>query len=254
MNAMRRTVIILIILLALPAMAFAQAGNDLEVLEFKLNNFYSSKLRQISEEEYTNRKKESEHLRHKPYEVVSDIGEAQKMLGKRLKTFDIKEEDTDFSYREYEITFKDGTKKRLDSDYSFVAYFPQLEILLFEGGHGSDQPFDLNNSNDGVTFMDFPHRIKIGNPFDHIISPNKLFRINGFFDGQDCLLRFLEKWNKPNKKYEFINWLWGENNIYEFCYATDCFWINNNTVLFKSVCRDDYCSYYEIEFIENVSR
>jgi hypothetical protein len=247
---MRKTAIILTILLTLPMMAFAQPENDMEVSKFKLNDFYSAKLSKISEDEYTKRKEESKHLRHKPYKVVRDIDEAKKMLGKRLKVFDMKEEGTDFGLREYEITFKDGTKKRLDAEHDFIACYPQLETLLFHGGHSSDQPFDLNNSNNMITFTnDFPHHIRIGNPHYHVVSPDKQLRINGFHDGQDCVVYFLEKWNKSNKKYEAVGFFWGEIHSYLFCYATDLFWVSNNKKLFKNG-----FDYFEVEFIENASR
>lgn len=218
--------IILHILLILPAVVFAQ---------FRPNDTYSIELKKISEEEYAAQKKKSEHLRHEPYKVVENIDKAQKMLGKRLKVIDIKEEGTDYTLREYEITFKDGTKERLDEEFGFVAYFPQLEMLLFEGGHTTDHPLDLNNSYNGVTFTDdYPYNIIIGNPYYHVVSPDKQLRINGLFDGQDCVMWFLEKWNKQRKSYEYLCALIDEEHLYNFCYASDWFWINNEKVLFKS--------------------
>ena len=245
---MKKIVIILSISLVLPIFAFAQTENDFEVTEFKLNEYYSVKISQISEREYIAKEKESEHLQHKPYEVITDIAKVQKLLDRRLKVFEI-EEYAEYGNREYEITFKDGTKKRLEYyNYGFVAYFPQLEILLFEGGHSSDQPFDLNNSNYAITFGDnFPYHIRIGNPYYHSVSPDRQFRINGFHDGQDCLWRFWEKWNPLEKKYEFINYLWGENHQFDFCYSYGWFWTSNNKVLFRK-----YENYYEIEFKSDI--
>jgi hypothetical protein len=165
-----------------------------------------------------------------------------------LKIIEIKEEDFDYGNREYEITFKDGAKKRLAVEYDFRAYFPELEILLFDGGHGGDQPFDLNNSSDAVTFGDgYPYHIRIGSPYHHVVSPDKQLWINGFHDGQDCMMRFLEKWNKTNKKYEVVGWFYDLADLpFNFCYTDDWFWINNNKVLFKSL-----WDYYEMELIEN---
>jgi hypothetical protein len=237
--------------LALSSIVFAQTENDLEIFEIKLSDFYSIKLKQIPESAYIAQIKTTEQLRHKPYKVITDIAEAQKILGRRLRVLEIKTENADYSNRIYEITFKNGTKKRLDEE-GFVAYFPDLEILLFEEGHGSDQLFDLNNSNNAVTFSEgYPYHIRIGNPYYHSISPDKQLRINGFFDGQDCVVWFLEKWNKSNKKYEVVGWFYHladlPYNIFDFCYTADWFWISNNKVLFKSGWSDND-NYYEIEF------
>jgi hypothetical protein len=121
-----KTKILLVTLLAFLLPAVSQAQETPEVKEIKLSDSLSVKLRQITREEYETRKQASAHLRHKPYKVVKDLKEAQKMLGKWLKVFDMKEEGAESGWREYEITFKDGTKEHLDADYSFIAYFPQF--------------------------------------------------------------------------------------------------------------------------------
>ena len=249
--SVRKTVFILSLILALPVNAFAQTERETEVKETFLNDFYSIRLKQISESEYTTKKQQSENLQHKPYEVITDFAEAQKILGDRLKEIEVYEKEQDYRYNAIEITFKDGVKKRLSEyDYYFTAYFPQLEILLFEGGHQSDQPFDLNNSNYAVTITDdFPYHIRIGNPYSHRVSPDKQLRINGFHDGQDCLYRFLEKWNKSTKKYEFVGFLWGTESIWDLCWVFECFWTSNNKVIFSNFSRGK--EYYEVTFIEN---
>jgi hypothetical protein len=237
-------------MLALPFIPFAQTENEAEVKEIKLNDFYSILLKQISESEYTAKKQQSEHLQHYPYEVITDFSEAQKLLGNKLKVIEVYDKGQDYRYNVIEITFKNGTKKRLVEEYDFWAYFPELEILLFDGGHGGDQPFDLNNSSDAVTFTDdFPYHIRIGSPYSHRISPDKQLRINGFHDGQDCLYRFLEKWNKSTKKYEFLGYLWGTESIWDLCWVFDCFWTSNNKVIFSNISRGK--KYYEAMFIEN---
>lgn len=211
--------------------------------EIKLNDNCTIHLKEISQSEYI-AKAEKSYPQNEPYIAITDINKAVKMLGKRFKIIELKE---DWIQYKYEITFKDGTKKRLDDDdYYFVAYFPQLKILYFRGGHESDQPFDLNNSNYiDDRWIDFPYRIKTGNPEFHSVSPDKQLRINGLHDGQDCLMRFLEKWNKRKKTYEFIGWLWGENHIFDICYAENFLWTSNNNAIFtKSTDK-----FYEIEVI-----
>ena len=225
-----------------------KSGQKTLVKEIKLNDFYSIQLKQISEREYAAKKQQSEHLQHDPYDVITDFAEAQKFLGDRLKIVNV--EEGDYSYDTYEITFNDGVKKRLDSDCGFMAYFPQLEILLFEGGHQSDQPFDLNNSNYAVTFTDdFPYNVRIGNPYNHRVSPDKQLRINGFHDGQDCLYRFLEKWNKSKEAYEFVGYLLGTENIWDLCRVFEFFWTSNNRVILSNFSVEN--EYYEAMIIEN---
>ena len=227
----------------LPLQAQQTDEETVEAKEIKLNNNYTVWLKSITLSEYTVKTEKSAHLQNEPYKAV-DINGALKMLGKRLKMNIVKDK---IEYK-YEITFKDGIVKYLDSDYDFIAYFPQLEILLFEGGHGSDQPFDLNNSNNAITFIDFPHRIRIGNPYYHVVSPDKQLRINGFHDGQDCVMRFLEKWNKSTKKYEFVGWFWGENHIFDLCYTWNWLWIDNNKAIFKNSTGGEG-EFYEMEVI-----
>ena len=107
------------------------------IKEIKLNDRYSVRLRQVRQSEYIIRKWQSEHLRHEPYKVITDLKEAQKMLGKKMKIVERQEEE--WKFIETEITFMDGMKKRLDQEYEFVAFFPEVNILLFAGGHGSDR-------------------------------------------------------------------------------------------------------------------
>ena len=229
---------LIIFLLLTTNLIFAQEMDKSEET-IKLNDNFSFQLKQITIEEYTERKKQSVNLQHKPYKAVTDILKAQKMLGKRLKVIDRKEDGADFGYREYEITFKDKTKEHLDSDYGFIAYFPQLEILLFEGGHSTDHSFDLNNNNSDTTY--------IGNPYYHSISPDKQFRLNGFYDGQDCVVYFLEKWNKLKKQYEFIGYFPRySNNSFVFCYVGSLFWTDKNKVMFTNL-----GGKYEMEIVEN---
>jgi hypothetical protein len=146
---------------------FTDDDDEYSMKEIRLNDSYTVKFRQIRQSEYVVRKWEAAHLYHKPYKVITDVTEAQKMLGNSLKTLKPANEI------KYEIIFKDGAKKRLDSEYGFYAYYPQLEILLFSGGHGGDCPFDLNDSKNE----------RAGNPYYHAISPDKQFRINGAHSG-----------------------------------------------------------------------
>jgi len=245
---MKNSLIILAVMLALPFAALrAQTEDEQETVEFQLNDHYSVKLRQISESEYTARKNESEHLRHKPYEVITDLQEAQKMFGKKmkyLKLLPVSKKDKLYMIGT-EITFKDGTKKRLDLEYGFMAYFPDLNVLLFTGRHESDYPIDLNDSRNvdmNIT----------GNPYRHAVSPDKQWRINGLYGGQEGIRYWLEKWNPKRKKYDFLANISGINNdITPPFYAhSNWFWTSNSTALFKYGWWED-AGYYEMEIIIN---
>ena len=236
---MKKSLIILAAMLALPFAALrAQTEDEQETVEFQLNDQYSVKLRQISESEYTARKNESEHLRHKPYEVITDLQEAQKMLGRKMEIIETQYDE--WKSVEFELTFKDGTKRRLDGEYRFEAYFPELNVLLFTGGHESDAPIDLNDSRSidmNIT----------GNPYRHAVSPDKQLRITGSFGGHESINYWLEKWNPEKKKYEFFA-LFDDVLFY---LSRNWFWTSNNTALFQYGWEEyEDVGYYEMEIIE----
>jgi len=240
---MKKTVIILsLMFFLLPPALQGQTENDTEILEFKLNNFYSIKLRQISESEFTAQKKATEHLSHKLYKVITDVAKAQKMLGKRIKA--VKEQEDDY-YTYLEVAYKGKIKKRLNVIWlgwhehsNFIAYYPEFEILIINHEADGDYPVDLNDSTTEP----------VGNPKYYAFSPDKQFRINGYSPGgaADGLTYWLEKWNKSKKKYEFIEYL------PLFNYVSECFWTGNSKVLFKYGWDNNYdIRYYEMEIITN---
>jgi hypothetical protein len=237
-------------MLVLPIIALRANGNDTEILEFKLNDFYSIKLRQISESEYTDQKKET--VRHKPYKVITDIAEAQKMLGTRIKGVGELQEFTGYSYyNDLEVIHKGGVKKLhnviwfgWDSKFpNLIAYYPEVEVLILNHAADGEFPIDLNNSDN----------VYVGNPKYYAFSPDMQFRINGYFPGgaADGVTYWLEKWNKSKKKYEFIEYFGEANNYYRyFCFncITEWFWTSNSKVLFKHWESD--IRYYGMELIE----
>jgi hypothetical protein len=216
---------------------------NLGITEIKLNDSYSIRLRKITQSEYIVGKWESTHLRNKPYKVITDLKEAQKMLGNKLKEIDV--EEYDYSRRIVEITFNDKTKKRLDwcnLENGFFKYYPKIGILIFYGEADGDYPIDLNDSAKESEY--------VGDPYYHAISPDRKLRINGYSSGgaSDCEQYFLEKWNPQKKKYEFAFYFLDENYLFNFCYAADWFWTSNNKALFKR--NIYYREFYEIEIIE----
>lgn len=246
---MKKTLIILILLVA-TAMSVTTTARAQETATavIALNDSLSVQVREITRDEYDTRRQASAHLQHKPYKAVTDFDSAVQMLGGRLKETGRTEDGVDYDTCCYELTFTDGTTLRLDADYTFMAWFPQLQILFFEGGHSSQYMFDLR---DGSSVA--------GNPFHHAISPDKKWRINGFHDGQDTLLRFLEKWNYAEEKYEIVDYFIDYDNP-EFGYSGNYFWTDNDTAIFTNfggmevehISEDT--EFYELTIIENTSR
>ena len=245
---MKKIILILSLLLTFPIIALSgQSENEQDIsegiIEIGLNNQYSIQLKQISESEYTTRKQEAEHLRHKPYKVITDLKEAQKMLGKKLKEVPVKEED-DYVRNVIEITFKDKTKKRLywfGLEYAYIKYYPELRILILNHEADGEYPIDLNDSGKEYNY--------VGNPEYHAFSPDRQLRINGYSPGgaADSEEYFLEKWNSKKKKYEFVAFFTDKSSAFD--YSSDWFWASNSKVLFRYGWSLESYQYYEMEII-----
>jgi len=233
---MKKTIIILFLATILSQIAYCQE------FPVPLNNLYSFNLKQISESEYNAQKKVSEHLRYKPYKIVAGIAEAQKLLNKRIKGVKVEEA----SFDQLEVTYKDGVKKVLNviwlgwnkENNNFLAYYPEVGVLILEHEASGEYPVDLNDSANEHA----------GNPKYHAISPDRQFRINGYCPGGavDGMNYWLEKWNKSTKKYDFIGYFNDEDAIFD--YSKDWFWTSNSKALFRYWGSD--ARYYEIEVIE----
>lgn len=203
--------------------------------EIKLNDNYSATLRQIPRSEYIIRKWESPHQQHPPYKAVTDSCKAKEMLRKQVKEIEVQEDG--YTRPALEITFKDGIKKKLDWfkwDYSFIAYYPEVSILVLNDEAGGDYSLDLNDSINE----------RVGNPRYYAIAPDKELRIAGLYPGgaADGMEYFLEAWNASKRKYEYVESL-------SFPYSEGWFWRNNSKVLFiDNSGGSDYC--YEMEIIK----
>jgi len=97
------------------------------------------------------------------------------------------------------ITLPNGQTLDIDQnsiDFSFIAYFPSEEILLFEGGHTSDFSISIKTGESLKT---------VGNPEYFIDSPTKKYRLNGWFPGQECSSYFFQKKTSGNYTYLVCN-------------------------------------------------
>ena len=246
---MKKIILILSLLMILPLADLHGNGDEIskEIIETRLNDRYSVRLKQISESEYAARKKEAERLRHKPYKVITDIAEARKLFGKSVKQVEVYDKEQDARYSAVEIIFKDGVKKRfkwrsLDTN-GFIAYYPEPGVLILNHEADGEHPIDLNDSANEYA----------GNPRYHSFSPDKQLRIAGYYPGGavDGVQYFLEKWNPKKKKYEFVgnfNDHFGENYVLSFLFAGDWFWTSNSKAVFRTITHPGY--YYELEVIE----
>ena len=133
----------------------------------------------------------------------------------------------DRSYYLDKITLETGEVIFSNShgECGLMAYYPDENIIVSECGHTSDDSYNLSN---GKTTT------QIGNPEYILESPNKKFRLNGYFPGQECSTYFIQK----NIKGEYlkvleINEVYPFKNVPEsFCTMEDLFWTDDFTLNF----------------------
>lgn len=131
----------------------------------------------------------------------------------------------------------------INDDYGFVAYYPEEDILLCEGGHSTDVSFNLKNG-EGTELTGNPDIIKS--------SPTKKYRLNGHFGGQQCSSYFIQRRSKDgyqkiiqlDEEFEEITKIW-------LCVIGDAFWINDTTFYLTENSSFEYdTKYFKIEIIE----
>ena len=165
--------------------------------------------------------KKSAKISSSPIEKVTDFQIVKKLL-KGVIEFEELE-----SYPSIKkIHFRNGTSWESGNDEDmFIAYYPQEDIIVLEGGHSSDLSFNLKN---GKPIEE------TGNP-DHIKnSPNKKFRLNGFYDGQECITYFIEK----DINGEFIKVIplseeLNKGSKMNICSTQEGFWKDDSTLLIR---------------------
>ena len=175
-------------------------------------------------------------------------------VAKKLLTGIVEFDETEIDYPMIkQINFKNNQKRKNKSyfeldDCSFKAYYPDENILLCEGGHSTDVSFNLINGQETEL---------TGNP-DYInTSPNKLFRINGHYDGQECSSYFIQK--KTKNEFEKIIQLdteFEKQTNKWLCIMGDNFWKDDTTfylTLVTSYGEDrKNLGFYKIELFKKV--
>lgn len=143
------------------------------------------------------------------------------------------------------IHFRNGGVYRPSfSDAWFVAYFPDEDILLLEGGHTSDVSFHLGTGKQTKN---------TGNPYQIAFSPNQKYRINAYDGGQECSYYFIEEkqthgWQKIIELNDvFDSFIKSTpDNLLTPCQFNAKFWINDNTLYLGSIDIDmpDFQNHY----------
>ncbi len=154
---------------------------------------------------------------------ITDFNQARKLL-KGIVEFNDKSEDGDQSAVK-KIHFRNGKEYGNKNEYDyhyFVAYYPEEDILLCEGGHTTDISFNLSNGKETE---------ETGNP-DYInFSPKSEFRLNGHFGGQECSSYFIQKKIgndyvkiiQLDEEFEKLTKVW-------LCVVSGAFWTDDNTL------------------------
>lgn len=81
----------------------------------------------------------------------------------------------------------DSSKGNIDLSQDppwFVAYFPEYETIVYEGGHMYEGAYDLRTGDDENI---------VGSPYHFRHSPSGQWRISGRYNGQECNDYFLAK-------------------------------------------------------------
>ena len=173
--------------------------------------------------------KEKTNIQKRTLEEITNLEQARKMLKGRVVRVKYDEETDEciedelgnfiskivcdngktYSYNSYQLLW-------------FVAYYPQQDVLLCEGGHTSDVSFNLTTG---------AEREDVGNPRYYVYSSSEKYLLNGYDDGQECSAYFIqEKIGGQYQKIIFLERLFEDEIDFRFCWILDAFW-ENDTIL-----------------------
>lgn len=164
-------------------------------------------------------------------EKIDDLKQAKEILKGRViwgktdeETYELlKDEQGDMVF---EILFRNG--KIISYDYpevSFIAYFPQEDILFLEGEHSSSMIYNLTTGEETED---------VGDPEYRCFSPSKQYRFNGYYSGQADVYFIQEKSGTQYKTIIELDYSLGSEleKLIGFIpeYLSDVFW-QNDTIL-----------------------
>jgi len=213
----------------------------IEVQNTNGNSFFD--IKKIDSETYFALKEEAT-IPTTNWETITDFEQAKKMLEGRVIWGIYDEEVGEIVENEkekvvYKIVFRNGKIYSYEfPEAFFIAYYPQEDILLLEGGHSSDISFNLTT---GEETKD------VGNPEYIIFSPSKQYRLNAYYEGQECSAYFIQKkigehhekivqltslYEKEKSEFEKKTEIW-------LCHITNAFWQNDTVLNFITVVPDE---------------
>lgn len=143
------------------------------------------------------------------------------------------------------IIFRNGkTYSSQDGDWMvFVAYYPQEDIILLEGGHTTDISFNLTSGEDTDI---------AGNPDYVVFSQSGKYRLNGYFGGQECSHYFIQKkTDEGYQKFIQLDSEFEEKTGTWLCRIIDKFW-QDDTVFNFITTKPDSTRQNEIKFYYQV--
>jgi hypothetical protein len=174
----------------------------------------------LPKSEYLRLKKTAKSTEAKKPTEISTFNVARFMLQKRVTWT-----ETEYEPMLSTIQLANGQvlKVRPDSwDNSFVAYYPEEEVLFFEGGHSSDVSFSLKTGETTQT---------VGSPQYVITSPNGKFRLNAWFPGQECYDYFFQEITATGFNY-LTNFGWGSEFGENVCTFDYFGWISDTEFIY----------------------
>lgn len=124
-----------------------------------------------------------------------------------------------------EIHLRNGEeiKNQLD-DISFVAYYPEYDIIVYQTPDGLDVSFNLSNGDETEL---------TGNPEFFFTSEDNQFRLNGYLQSNDCKTYFIEKKiNGVFKKTIPLSDFFEKNDELQLCDIEYAMWANDNENLY----------------------
>lgn len=172
---------------------------------------------------------------NKKYTAITDHIEAARLLKGKV-TFGVYDEKSgklvksDTGSVVYEV-YPERRKPILLHEYSefyFMAYYPELHLIVGEGGHTSDYSYDLLTGDETEI---------AGNPDYMYTSKDGSIRLNGWFPGQECVDSYIQQ--RINGRYyntvELSEAFWKKfAGNYGICNYRDAFWEGNRKLFIKT--------------------
>jgi hypothetical protein len=162
-------------------------------------------------------------------DTITDIETVKKILKNAVKWGTCNEEIYEWMEDEngdiiIGITAKNGKYFDFSANIdgmAFIAYFPQEDILLTEGGHTSDWSVNMTTGEETED---------VGNPYYFVYSPSKKYRLNGSFGGQECSSYFIQQYI-GGKYIRIIQLFDYENNtVPSICTSHNEYWLDDNNL------------------------